>query len=701
MVQKVKVVILFLITVLMIFLSLSVKGNVETNMLKTLLPQNIIASTDIVPLANKSASVIKVVFEADDEDSLETLKEKFTEQIDKNYFEINNPDISPLLEQYLKNPTNFISDETRKLLKNKKYDEIYSKSIETLYNPTGIQLSPLDKDPYLLLDDFIMQNRKMSPDLSEEENKYYSTMSLKIKSEEGLSPEISNKKISEIVKSQKELNTGNTKIYLAGNPIHSYHTSIKSKTDINVICILSIFLIICLTYLYFRNIKMLLPIALSIMFGMLSGYTATKLWFEDFQIITMVFSATLIGIGIDYSYHYFFSKNRETLFVKNLSFSLITTIIPFALLYLTGIELLKQISVFTVFGLLAIYSAVLIIYPCFKLPDSKFSVRINTKIYGVILIAVVILSLAGFCRLRFNDSLNSLYIPAKELLKAETLYNKIAGDNYQNTQILTLKGENSQDIIEKEEAVTEKLNKDNIDYISLSKFIPSEKRQKENFELVKDLYANNLNKYSDILSSNQIRNLINSKFIPVYFDIKNYPYLSSFMLNENTSVIFVFSDKKPNITDDGVSIVNLKSDIEIYMKQYRETLLKLFPVVILVLFLLLVYIYGLKRVVKIITPPLVGILCATGLNCLVCGELNLFSIISLFLVLGFTMDYSIFRTDGEEQTEDAVLVSCITTSFSFLLLSLCGFKLLSSIALILFFGIVISYITGHIIWSKK
>ena len=173
------------------------------------------------------------------------------------------------------------------------------------------------------------------------------------------------------------------------------------------------------------------------------------------------------------------------------------------------------------------------------------------------------------------------------------------------------------------------------------------------------------------------------------------------MLNENTSVIFVFSDKKPNITDDGVSIVNLKSDIEIYMKQYRETLLKLFPVVILVLFLLLVYIYGLKRVVKIITPPLVGILCATGLNCLVCGELNLFSIISLFLVLGFTMDYSIFRTDGEEQTEDAVLVSCITTSFSFLLLSLCGFKLLSSIALILFFGIVISYITGHIIWSKK
>ena len=70
------------------------------------------------------------------------------------------------------------------------------------------------------------------------------------------------------------------------------------------------------------------------------------------------------------------------------------------------------------------------------------------------------------------------------------------------------------------------------------------------------------------------------------------------------------------------------------------------------------------------------------------------------MVLGFTIDYSIFRTNSHKQTEDAVFVSCITTAFSFLLLSLTGFKLISSITFMLFMGIISSYITGYLIFNK-
>ena len=100
-------------------------------------------------------------------------------------------------------------------------------------------------------------------------------------------------------------------------------------------------------------------------------------------------------------------------------------------------------------------------------------------------------------------------------------------------------------------------------------------------------------------------------------------------------------------------------------------------------------------------PSVTGILAAVLLTTLIYGELNLFSIITIYLVLGFTIDYSIFRVDAGERTESAVFVSCVTTSFSFLLLALCGFKMLSSMALVLFFGIVTSYITGYLLLKNR
>ena len=356
------------------------KSNIETNLLKTLLP-NIENSKEVIKVTNKTSSVIKVVFESDNEESLEKLNNSFVNQVDNSYFEFNKPNVSKLMEQYLKQPTNFLSSKTRNLLKSGQYDEVYSKSIETLYNPASLQLTTLDKDPYLLFDDFVVSNKRISNRASYIDGKYYDSLSLKIKNEEALSPDLSNKKISELLKLQQNLSGKSSIIYLAGTPIHSYYTSKRSLTDINIICILSTLMIIFLTYRYFKNLKLLLPIALSIIFGLLSGYVATRLWFENFQIITMVFSTTIIGIGIDYSYHYFFTEKINKSFIKNLSFSFLTTIVPFILLFLTGIELLKQVAVFSVFGLLGIYFAVLFIYPCFNLSAPQKIINPNTKLY--------------------------------------------------------------------------------------------------------------------------------------------------------------------------------------------------------------------------------------------------------------------------------------------------------------------------------
>jgi predicted exporter len=414
----------------------------------------------------------------------------------------------------------------------------------------------------------------------------------------------------------------------------------------------------------------------------------------------MVFSTTLIGIGIDYSYHYFFAEEHNKKFIKNLTCSLITSIIPFVLLYLTEIELLEQISVFTVFGLIAIYLVVLLVYPCFILDGPKINITPKLKIYKALLLVLVLAGLSGYSFFHFNDSLSSMYTPDKKLRKAEYLYGDVSGVINIKTKLISVEGKNLDDIIQKEEKITEDLYKKDIPYIALSSFIPSAQRQKENFNLVKELYETNLNKYSDILSKSQIKELKNLTFTPVVFDIKDYNFLSEYSLDDTSSDIIAVTDKDIEVKGDGISIINFKKDVEQYIKSYRNILLKTIPCVILALFILLSIFCGYKNAVKVLIPSVTGIICSVGITCLITGEMNLFGLISAFMVLGFTMDYSIFRLNKEIHTENAILVSGITTMFSFLLLSFCGFKLLSSISLILFFGILVSYLTGYFVFSK-
>ena len=77
--------------------------------------------------------------------------------------------------------------------------------------------------------------------------------------------------------------------------------------------------------------------------------------------------------------------------------------------------------------------------------------------------------------------------------------------------------------------------------------------------------------------------------------------------------------------------------------------------------------------------------------------MNLFHIFAMFLILGFTLDYSIFRISGIEKSNDAVLISCLTTSFSFFLLIFTSFKLISSLGFVLSIGLMTSYLFSLIL----
>ena len=101
-----------------------------------------------------------------------------------------------------------------------------------------------------------------------------------------------------------------------------------------------------------------------------------------------------------------------------------------------------------------------------------------------------------------------------------------------------------------------------------------------------------------------------------------------------------------------------------------------------VLFILLIFVFKFKKACKIILPPFLGTCFAIAVLSLFNQPLNMFNILAMFLIMGFSIDYSIFRASGDKNSKDAVLISFISSAMSFFLLSFTSFKLISSLGLV-------------------
>lgn len=646
--------ILFLFCLIMIFcLALVLAKPVDTELIKAFISPHNVIENYIVKLANISSKKVNVIFYGDTQENVENLKADFP-----NF----QPAPQAIIDVYKNYPTNFISEKRRNFLKNKQYNLVEQDALEKLYNPLGIMVAPLENDPYLFATDFVTNLAQMEQDdVKTYQGKYYSVSHFDIQN---------NQDLHSIIDYANGKN-----IYLTGTPIHSYFAAKKSNLEINIICFISTLLLLILCKFYFHSIKIIFPIALSILFGFLLGYSASALIFKNLHILTFVFSTSLIGISLDYSLHYFLTS-QEKGFKKSLTTSMLTTVLAFSPLLFSNITILKQIAVFTSFGLIGVYLFVLIVMPMFGSEiqsTGKFKkITFNKKLLAIIPLVILL----GVCKLNFDDNIKNLYVPPKNLAIAEETYQKVY--NQKVPEFLIVKGNNIDEILQKEEQMQG---------FGLSNFVASKIRQQENLKLVETFYHKNLNSYE---------NKIGAHFSPQkseIYDVENFPLNKDFMLDKNTSFIVVDEHQEGSI--------NVANEISKILRKLRIKCLILLPIAILILFGFLAIVYGFKNAIKITLSPLIGILFTVGILSLAGQSLNLFNLIGLFLILGFSLDYSIFRLNGAKKSKDAVFISILSTALSFLLLSFTSFKLISTLGLTLFIGITTSYIASLFMIKSK
>lgn len=664
----------------------------ETNILKAVFSDSS-ADETVVKLSGRYSSKINVLVESDNsEDALHTAA-VFEGKLDKNTFEIEDFNGNQILENYKTYSRYLLSQRTALQLEKHKYNDVMAEAFVRLYDPFGFMLLPLNEDPFMLFTDYVKAFGDGDLDFVTYNDKYYKILSLQVKNDTALSPELLNSKIKVLIKIQEELSHDGTSVYLTGAPVHSYYASSKSMKEINIICVLSSLFIIGLCYFYFRNLKLLFPIGVSLGLGVLSGYLASSIVFPSIHVLTFVFSTTLIGICIDYSLHYFIEKDLSKI-MKSLTVSMITTVSAFGVLLFSGVELLRQIAIFTMTGLFSVYSLVVLFYPLLKMDYN--SVQINFELSGRVkkfaAVVVIAVSFSGMFFLKFNDDIRNMYVPSKKLLASEQLFANVTGGD-KKTSFAVVEGRDIQDLLQKEEWISRNLQ--SVNFQALSKFIPSEKQQMRNFELRKSLYKNSLKKYASFLTEHDIQKLLNEKPPLEFIRYNSNSPFKDFLIGENSSVMVLYDFNRPDIiTQNGGKYVDVQRDITARIKSCRESCVRMLVPVFGLLFMLLSLIYKPRTAVKILCPSILAGTFSIGLLSLTAQPINLFHILAIFLIIGFGLDYSVFRASGLKHSTDAVLLSCATSVFSFLLLSLTSFKLISSLGFILSVGLTVSYLSS-------
>ena len=565
--------------------------HVETNLLRAFFSGGV-KDELLVELSGKYSSNINVLLESVNPDLLEKTKEEFISKIDKNCFEIQSADFAKTLDFYKKYKNNLLAYKDYKTMKSGDFETITRQAVDNLYNPFSFSLLPEEEDPFLLFTDYItsLGNGGIVNSIN---GKFYEIINLKVEKELALSPSLMNKEVKNLIDLKEKQSNELVNVYLTGAPVHSYYASARSMNEINIICIISAIFVSGLILGYFRSLKILLPILTSLAIGMGMGYFTTSLLFSSIHILTFVFSTTLIGICVDYSFHYLMECDLKKVF-KSLTVSMLSTVCALLILLLSGIELLRQIAVFTSAGLITVYFIVILFYQYLppqksrNIFDLKFS---RAKIFILSFIALVIC--IGLFRIKFNDDIRTMYKPSKQMLAAEKLYKEVTSTN-SNTSFVIVEGDNLQEILEREEIIGEKLNENNTAYYAISKFLPSIKRQKENAHLHRMLYDEELSVFNELLTSQDlwnIRHFADHCFAEDAF--KQIPQLNEFMLDNTHSMMVLYDVENPQFLTcmDKAHYVNLPVEISNGIKQVRVTCLKiLLPIFILLYYTQYIYI---------------------------------------------------------------------------------------------------------------
>lgn len=258
--------------------------------------------------------------------------------------------------------------------------------LQALYNPfSGVTGTELEHDPFLLFRDYLTQLSAQSGHFNLDHGflttKYQQRHYALITAELAGSPysvklqhqlPALNQLQQQIINDYSTA-TNKVDILHTGVIFYAAHGTQSAEKEISTIGLGSLLGIIILLVVIYRSPLPLVLALLSISCGLVAAFVGTVAIFGKVHLFSLVFGASLIGVSIDYAFHYLTDRlaaandwdphqGLKHIFVA-ISLGLITSLIGYLGMLVAPFPGLQQLSLFSAIGLTAAYATVVCWYP--------------------------------------------------------------------------------------------------------------------------------------------------------------------------------------------------------------------------------------------------------------------------------------------------------------------------------------------------
>lgn len=616
--------------------------------------------------------------------------------------------------------------------------------VQQLYNPfSGVSGGELKSDPFLLFRDYLGTRNTSDSNFSLYKNYLISSVADKhyliIQADlAGDAYESSTQQhVPKLLQLESEIEQNfKVKLLHTGTLFYATYGTESAKGEISTIGLGSLVGIILLLLLIYRSTLPLMLALLSISCGLLVAFVITVLVFGKVHIFSLVFGASLIGVSIDYAFHYLTERLMHAqdwdpnLALKQIlnaiSLGLITSVIGYVGLLAAPFPGLQQLALFSVVGLVSAYLTVVLCYPALakkastckqpKLHILKYWLQLWKNNYLRILLpsGLFLFALIGLTQIHFDDDIHQLQAMPSALKQQETTIKRITGVG-SHQRLLLLKAHSEEALLERLEDLSLTLNTWKSDKIinnfqSISQFIPSLKTQQANYQLVKSLYetqgealAKTLNlvdpvtfsaPFSPLTIEQYLSSTVSAPLGFLWLGKVEGQYATVVVLSEVNDSAFV--DAYVEGYSDLTSL-DKAAEISTIFAHYRLFIGEMLVAVYLLISILLIWRYGLNLAFKVLAPPFIAGFVALAITGVLAIPITIFNLLALLLVLGIGIDYTLFFAEqkariSSENTLLAISLSSITTLLSFGLLALSETQAIHGFGITVFTGIVVAWL---------
>ena len=455
-------------------------------------------------------------------------------------------ELPKLLESLGKHRFHLLTKKQQQRLLTARPKQIAAQAQAAMFSLSSAPLIPFEQDP-------LGWHSKYVTDLLEEISRDVN-VSTSVKNEDGAGKLIHHKVIQLIMDKSKlnfdaqttlvadldkisvELEQKNgVQVTRSGSFFFAVSEATKSKKDISLISTVSMLGVFVILLFMFRTVWPILLPFVSIAAGVMFAFAVSHTLYGKVHIITILFGASLIGIVIDYSIHYFFHhaecmhdeidhnditkrKTSDKRLHNALLLSLVTSLLGYSALTFSDLSALKKVAVFSCCGLVMAWLSVIclghfaskkiVIHQGIitkSLALLKYPLKIFVSPY-VWFFIVLLFAIAIFATKNLNtsDDPRFFFKPDKALIANEVAVAKVASA-YEPGRFVIINADSADKLYQVTNTFFDKVEKfdglEKSQFMSITNWIPSPDLQRENYKLQEKLYLSDgaLNELATLL----------------------------------------------------------------------------------------------------------------------------------------------------------------------------------------------------------